>query len=186
MADSPAIRLAAVWEAELLPLLQDSPHLSAVTLLEELQRRYPGEYGPSALRTLQRRMRQWRATHGGECEVYFAQEHPPGRQGLSDFTDAGELGVTIASMPFVHRSVPVCARAFGLAIELDVVEGGESFPGAVGRAATRAVALRRRSGRASHRQPFGGVQKSERCRTARLDQPVRGAVRALRDAPYSQ
>jgi hypothetical protein len=24
--------------------------------------------------------------------VLFAQEHPPGRQGLSDFTDAGELG----------------------------------------------------------------------------------------------
>ena len=27
--------LAAVWEAELLPLLQTSPHLNAVTLLED-------------------------------------------------------------------------------------------------------------------------------------------------------
>jgi len=42
---------------QLLPLLQGRPHLSTVALLEELQRRHPGEYGPSALRTLQRRMR---------------------------------------------------------------------------------------------------------------------------------
>jgi hypothetical protein len=34
--------LAAVWEAELLPLLQASPSLSAVTLLEDLERRHPG------------------------------------------------------------------------------------------------------------------------------------------------
>lgn len=56
--------LVGIWEAELLPLLQTCPHLSAVTLLEELQRRHPGEYGPSTLRTVQRRLRQWRATHG--------------------------------------------------------------------------------------------------------------------------
>lgn len=82
--------LAQVWESELLPLLQNSPHLSAVTLLEELQRRHPGEYAPSTLRTLQRRVRQWRAMHGCEREIFFAQEHPPGRQGLSDFTNANE------------------------------------------------------------------------------------------------
>ena len=38
----------AIWEAELLPLLRESPHLSAVTLLDELQCRHPGEYGLSA------------------------------------------------------------------------------------------------------------------------------------------
>jgi hypothetical protein len=54
-----------VWEAELLPLLQASQRLSAVTLLEELERRHPGEYGPDLLRTLQRRTRLWRAAHGG-------------------------------------------------------------------------------------------------------------------------
>jgi hypothetical protein len=92
----------AVWEPDLLPLLQRSPHLRAVTLLEELQRRYPGEYGPSALRTLQRRLRQWRAMHGREREMFFAQEHPPGRQGLSDFTRTNDLGVTIGGQPFDH------------------------------------------------------------------------------------
>ncbi|MGH7838965.1 MAG: IS21 family transposase, partial [Candidatus Binataceae bacterium] len=46
---------AAVWEAELLPLLVASPHLGAVTLLEELQRRHPEDYRADVLRTLQRR-----------------------------------------------------------------------------------------------------------------------------------
>jgi len=118
--------LADVWEAELLPLLQTSPHLSAVTLLEELQRRHPGDYGPSALRTLQRRLRQWRATHGHERDVFFAQEHPPGRQGLSDFTDAGDLGVTITGIPFSHRLYQFALAHSGWR-SADVIEGGESF-----------------------------------------------------------
>ena len=33
-----------VWESELLPLLEASPHLSATTLFEELVRGRPGEY----------------------------------------------------------------------------------------------------------------------------------------------
>lgn len=118
--------LASIWETDLLPLLRESPHLSGVTLLEELQRRYPGQYGPSALRTLQRRMRKWRAAHGREREVYFAQEHPPGRQGLSDFTDAGELGVTIAGVPFAHRLYQFALAHSGWRSSC-VVEGGESF-----------------------------------------------------------
>ncbi len=118
--------LAAVWEAELVPLLQTSPHLSAVTLLEELQRRHPGEYGSNTLRTLQRRLRQWRATHGRERNVFFAQEHPPGRQGLSDFTDAGGLGVTIARMVFPHRLYQFALAHSGWR-SAEVVDGGESF-----------------------------------------------------------
>jgi transposase InsO family protein len=118
--------LAEVWEAELLPLLQANPHLSAVTLLEEVQRRHPGEYGPGMLRTLQRRLRHWRATCGGEREVFFAQEHPPGRQGLSDFTDAGKLGVTIAGTPFAHRLYQFALAHSGWR-SAEVVEGGESF-----------------------------------------------------------
>lgn len=66
-----------------MPLLQADARLNAVTLLEELQRRYPGDYDEGVLRTLQRRIRQWRALHGAEREVYFAQEHPPGRLVLS-------------------------------------------------------------------------------------------------------
>jgi len=118
--------LAAVWESELLPLLQANPQLNAVTLLEELQRRHPGEYGPGALRTLQRRLRQWRAAHGREREVFFVQEHPPGRQGLSDFTDAGELGVTIDGVAFPHRLYQFALAHSGWRSSC-VVDGGESF-----------------------------------------------------------
>jgi hypothetical protein len=95
--------LADVWDVEVVPLLQTDPLLNALTLLEELQRRHPGQYGRSMLRTLQRRMRQWRALHGAEREVFFAQEHPPARLGLSDFTVADDLGVLIDGHAFDHR-----------------------------------------------------------------------------------
>jgi hypothetical protein len=67
--------LAPVWDSEVVPLLEADAALNAVTLLEELQRRYPGSYGTAILRTLQRRLRQWRAVHGPEREVFFAQAH---------------------------------------------------------------------------------------------------------------
>jgi len=35
--------LTAVWEVEVVPLLQSDARLNAVTLLEELQRRHPGQ-----------------------------------------------------------------------------------------------------------------------------------------------
>jgi len=95
--------LSAVWDSEVIPLLQTDARLNAVTLLEELQRRYPGQWDTSVLRTLQRRIRLWRAKFGVEREVYFAQEHPPGRQGISDFTVADELNVEIAGVVFTHR-----------------------------------------------------------------------------------
>ncbi len=56
--------LAEVWAAELVPLLVAAPHLNAATLLDELQRQHPADYGPGLLRTLQRRLRQWRVQHG--------------------------------------------------------------------------------------------------------------------------
>jgi hypothetical protein len=41
--------------------------------------------------------------HDPEREVFFAQEHPPGRLGLSDFTVCDELAVVIAGVAFPHR-----------------------------------------------------------------------------------
>ena len=95
--------LSAVWDSEVVPLLQADARLNAVTLLEELQRRYPGQWDAGVLRTLQRRIGLWRAQFGVEREVYFAQEHPPGRQGISDFTVADELNVEIGGVVFTHR-----------------------------------------------------------------------------------
>ena len=118
--------LAAVWEAEVVPMLEGAPALMAVTLLEELQRRHPGQFGESVLRTLQRRVGQWRAQHGREREIYFAQEHPPGRLGLSDFTVADELGVSLGGLAFPHRLYQFALAHSGWR-HARVVLGGESF-----------------------------------------------------------
>jgi hypothetical protein len=118
--------LSAVWDSEVIPLLQSDARLNAVTLLEELQRRYPGQWDTSVLRTLQRRMRLWRAKFGVEREVYFAQEHPPGRQGISDFTVADELNVEIAGVGFAHRLYQF-ALAYSGWRHVTVIDSGESF-----------------------------------------------------------
>jgi hypothetical protein len=57
--------------------------------------------------------------------VIFRQEHPPGRMGLSDFTDMGELGITIASEPFGHRLYHFRLPFSGFE-HAHVVLGGES------------------------------------------------------------
>ncbi len=118
--------LSLVWESEVVPLLRTDSALNAVTLLEELQRRHPGDYDTGILRTLQRRVRQWRAQYGPELEVYFAQEHPPGRLGLSDFTVCDELGVIIAGVAFAHRIYQFALAHSGWRHAV-VFEGGESF-----------------------------------------------------------
>ncbi len=93
--------LAAVWP-ELEEMLLREPSLQAVTLLGWLEGAYPGKYGPSVRRTLERRVHSWKARHGPAKEVYFAQEHEPGRLGASDFTHMNSLEVTIAGEPFEH------------------------------------------------------------------------------------
>ncbi len=95
---------AGVWDSEITPLLASDEHgvLEGTTVLAELRRRHGEQYGPSLLRTLQRRMHEWRALHGPGKEVMFEQRHEAGREGSFDFTDASELGVTIAGEAFPH------------------------------------------------------------------------------------
>lgn len=83
--------LEAVWESDIVPMLTQHPHLRATTILEELRRAHGEIYDERVLRTLQRRVSQWRAIHGPERELIFRQEHPPGWQALSDLTDAAVL-----------------------------------------------------------------------------------------------
>jgi len=115
-----------VWDSELVPMLAAAPTLTATTLLEEIQRRHPGQYDSALLRTLQRRVRTWSASHGQEREVYFAQAHPPGRLGLSDFTHAAVLQVTIAGAILLHLLYQF-ALAYSGWRYVKVVLGGESF-----------------------------------------------------------
>ena len=93
-----------VWAADVEPLLVSDADgkLEAKTIFEELCRRHPDGFEPGQLRTLQRRVRLWRAERGPEKEVYFPQAHAPGKMGSIDFTHATELAVTIAGAPFVH------------------------------------------------------------------------------------
>ena len=67
-----------VW-GEVRELLNVSAGLEAKTVFEYLQRRYAGQFEDGQLRTLQRRIKTWRATEGPAKEVFFAQQHPPGR-----------------------------------------------------------------------------------------------------------
>ena len=71
-------RFERVWE-EVRKELESNPGLEAKTLFEVLQRKSPGEFADGQLRTLQRRIKRWRATEGPGREVFFAQKHVPGR-----------------------------------------------------------------------------------------------------------
>ena len=90
-----------MWE-EIRDRSDANPGLEAKTLFEALQRQHPGEFADGQLRTLQRRLKQWRATEGPGREVFFAQQHVPGRLGQSDFTHMNEVGVTIGGQSFPH------------------------------------------------------------------------------------
>ncbi|MEY9120470.1 hypothetical protein ABIA03_000246 [Bradyrhizobium yuanmingense] len=96
-----------------------------MAVFEEMLRRHP-DLGTGIRRTLERRIRAWRAIHGAEQEVIFRQTHEPGQLGLSDFTDMGELGVTIAGAPLDHRLYHFRLAYCGFE-HAHVVLGGESF-----------------------------------------------------------
>ncbi len=71
--------LARVFETEIVPMLKAAPGVRPVTIFEELLRRHP-ELGAGIRRTLERRIRAWRAIHGEEQEVIFRQTHEPGQR----------------------------------------------------------------------------------------------------------
>ena len=117
--------LIAVWDSEVVPLLKSTPGLRAIAIFDEIRRRHP-EIGAGIRRTLERRIRTWRALNGAEQDVIFRQEHPPGRLGLSDFTAMGDRGVSIAGAPLDHRLYHF-RLAFSGWEHAHVVLGGESF-----------------------------------------------------------
>ena len=99
--------LERYWENDLLPLLEMDSALQAVTLLRHLQSAHPLAFPDDRIRrTLERRVRQWRALNGPERDIIFRQTPEPGYMGQSDFTHADELGVMIAGQPFPHPTRP--------------------------------------------------------------------------------
>ena len=117
--------LGRIFETEVVPLLKATPGIRPVAIFEEMMRRHP-DLGNGIRRTLERRIRAWRAVHGEEQEIIFRQSHEPGRVGLSDFTDMGKAGVTIAGQPLDHRLYHFRLAYCGFE-HAHVLLGGESF-----------------------------------------------------------
>lgn len=92
---------AEVWE-DLRTQLEVNPGLEAKTLFLELQRHFPGKFPDGQLRSLQRKVKIWRALEGPAKEVFFPQIHYPGVLGQSDFSHLGILGVTVSGQAFEH------------------------------------------------------------------------------------
>jgi hypothetical protein len=117
--------LVAIWDSEIMPILKAVPHVRAIAVLDEVRRRHP-DLDPGIRRTLERRMRHWRAIEGPPQDLIFRQEHEPGQLGLSDFTDTSSLGITVAASVLDHRLYHFRLAFSGIA-HAHVVLGGESF-----------------------------------------------------------
>ena len=115
-----------LFNEHIVPLLKQNPGLQPVTLLDELDKIAPGKFDRSQLRTLQRRVKRWRAQYGPEQEVIFRQIHSPGEMGISDYTWANELNVTLAGAKFEHKLYHY-RLVFSGWTYVQVCLGGESF-----------------------------------------------------------
>lgn len=118
--------LEEAWKSVLVPLLEKTPHLQAITLLEYLQDQYPEQYEDKVLRTLQRRVKEWRAIYGPDKEVMFRQQHLAGQQGLSDFTQLKKTTITIAGQSFSHLLYHF-RLIYSKWSFMKVIVGGESY-----------------------------------------------------------
>jgi len=115
-----------VWQEMIEPLLSSRPTVMPITVLELLQQQYPGQFPDSLFRTLQRRIKEWKLKFGEAPEVMFRQEHHPGVQGLSDFTELKGVQITLNHQPFSHRLFHF-RLAWSRWSWMRVVIGGESF-----------------------------------------------------------
>ena len=90
-----------VWPA-IAEMLTNAPGLQANTILDDLIKRYPDKFSMHQLRTLQRRVNNWRAKHGADKTTFFLQKIKPGRQSQSDYTWMNSLNITISGQPYPH------------------------------------------------------------------------------------
>jgi transposase InsO family protein len=117
--------LEAVWQSEIVPMLEAAPEVRAIAVFDEMVRRHP-DLNRKVRRTLERRIRMWKALNGPEQDVIFRQQQVPGRLGLSDFTDMGDLGICIAGEPLAHKLYHFRLAYSGWQ-HAHVILGGESF-----------------------------------------------------------
>lgn len=118
--------LEKLWVSTVRPMLEANPELTPITLHEYLCDNYTPPYNSNYLRTLQRRIKQWRLKHGVEQEVMFRQEKIPGDMGISDFTQLNDAQITIRQEPLDHRYYHYRLVFSGWAF-VKIILGGESF-----------------------------------------------------------
>ena len=94
--------LADIFEPQVVPLLEAHAEIRPKAVHEYLLEQASG-YQPKYRRTLERRIRDWRALHGPDQEVVFPQNpRPAGSFALSDFTHVPEDTITISGRPLKH------------------------------------------------------------------------------------
>jgi len=116
---------ADVW-AEVKVKLEVNPGLEAKTLFMWLQRKYPGRFTDGQLRTLQRKVKRWRALEGPPKEVFFEQEHRAGELSQSDFTDMN-LSYGLQDALWKLGGVPRAHRTDQLSAAVQKLENPEEF-----------------------------------------------------------
>lgn len=117
--------LDAIWEKELVPLLEREPQLTGLTLWEYLEDEHAGQFPYKVLRTLQRRVKHWKATQGPDKAVIFRQSVPAGQQGLSDFSHPN-TEITLQGEVFTHLLYQFRLAYSGWRY-VQIVLGGESY-----------------------------------------------------------
>src|ERR1700694_3980491 len=117
--------LIAIFDTEIVPMLEAAPGLRPIAIFEEMRRRHP-ELADCVRRTMERRIRQWRALKGQDRDVIFRQVQEPGRMGLSDFTEMGDLAVRVAGADLDHRLYHFRLAYSGFE-HAHVILGGESY-----------------------------------------------------------
>jgi len=115
-----------LFEQHLVPLLKENPALQPITLLDVLAEKAPEQFDHSHLRTLQRRVKRWRAKEGPDQEVMFLQRHIPGDMGISDYTWMNKLKITLSGNEFKHKLYHYRLVHSGWTY-VQVTLGGESF-----------------------------------------------------------
>lgn len=88
------------WD-EMEPMLKIAPELEAKTLFDWLCERSPGKYQEGQLRTLQRRVSNWRVLNEQQL-LSLEQVHVPGEVLQTDGTWMSNLGITIQGAAFPH------------------------------------------------------------------------------------
>jgi hypothetical protein len=87
---------AEVW-GDVEALLKECPGIGSLSIFNELNERYDDRFSQGQQRTLQRKVKQWRALYDSDdrYEIFFGQRHRPGEGAQTDFTETASLKLSI-------------------------------------------------------------------------------------------